>query len=211
MNDAIVKRPYRSPLREAQAEATRQRILDAGLALFAERGYPATSVNQIARAAGVSTETIYASVGSKRGIIDALLAQIDTERVAERAAAAFAASGGTPLAAIAVIAEMSVRFWVEHGTLVGVLRNGIGDPEIGGAWLARQAARRELLRSFVAGWPAGAMRADLDLDQAADVAWTLTSDQVYTLLVELRGWTIPAFTTWIRTALARELLAEPAA
>ena len=211
MNDAIVKRPYRSPLREAQAEATRQRILDAGLALFAERGYPATSVNQIARAAGVSTETIYASVGSKRGIIDALLAQIDTERVAERAAAAYAAGGGTPLAAIAVIAEMSVRFWVEHGTFVGVLRNGIGDPGIGGAWLARQAARRELLRSFVAGWPAGAMRADLDLDQAADVAWTLTSDQVYTLLVELRGWTIPAFTTWMRATLARELLAEPAA
>ncbi len=211
MNDAMVKRPYRSPLREAQAEATRQRILDAGLALFAERGYPATTVNQVARAAGVSTETIYASVGSKRGIIDTLLAQIDTERVAERAAAAFAASGGTPLDAIAVIAEMSVRFWVEHGTLVGVLRNGIGDPEIGGAWLARQSARRELLRSFVAGWPAGAMRADLDLDQAADVAWTLTSDQVYTLLVELRGWTIPAFTTWMRAALARELLAEPAA
>ena len=210
MNDAIVKRPYRSPLREAQAEATRQRILEAGLALFAERGYPATSVNQIAQAAGVSTETIYASVGSKRGIIDALLAQVDSERVAERATAEFSARGGTPQAALTVIAEMSARFWVEHGTFVGVLRSGVGDPEIGGAWLARQAARRELLRSFIAGWPAGALRADLDLDQAADVAWTLTSDPVYTLLVELRGWTVPAFTAWIRAALGRELLSEPA-
>ena len=42
MSDTIVKRPYRSPLRAAQAEATRQRILEAGLELFAERGYPAT-------------------------------------------------------------------------------------------------------------------------------------------------------------------------
>lgn len=210
MNDAIVKRPYRSPLREAQAEATRQRILDAGLALFAERGYPATSVSQIAQAAGVSTETIYASVGSKRGIIDALLEQVSLQRVGEQAAAEMAARGGTPKATIAVIAEQVTRFWVEHGKLVGVLRTGIGDPEIGGAWLARQAGRRELLRTFLAAWPPGSMRAGLDLDQATDIAWTLSSDQVYALLVELRGWSVDAYRTWTRETLERELLAESA-
>jgi AcrR family transcriptional regulator len=210
MNDAIVKRPYRSPLRAAQAEATRQRILDAGLGLFAERGYPATSVSQIAVAAGVSTETIYASVGSKRGIIDALLEQISLQRVGERAAEEMAALGGTPRATIAVIAEQVTRFWVEYGTLVGVLRNGIGDPEIGEAWLTRQAGRRELLRGFLATWPAGSLRDGLDIDRATDIAWTLSSDQVYALLVELRGWSVDAYRTWTRETLERELLAETA-
>jgi AcrR family transcriptional regulator len=207
MNDAIVKRPYRSPLRQAQAEATRQRILDAGLDLFADQGYPATSVAEIARAAGVSTETIYASVGSKRGIVDAWLAQVDLEEVAERAMADIAARGGTPATAIAVLTEMGARFWQEHGRLVGVLRNGMGDPEIGGAWLARQEGRRGAIRSFVAAWPSGSLRAGLTVDRATDIAWALTSDEVYGLFIDLRGWTSQAFVDWARETLIRELLA----
>ncbi len=128
MSDTIVKRPYRSPLRAAQAEATRQRILDAGLELFAERGYPATSVTQIAAAAGVSPETIYASVGSKRGIIDALLAQIDTEAVEERVVALVTERGGTPEAALGVAAELSATFWARHGTLVARPAQRAGGP-----------------------------------------------------------------------------------
>jgi len=206
MSDTIVKRPYRSPLRAAQAEATRQRILEAGLGLFAERGYPATSVTQIAAAAGVSPETIYASVGSKRGIIDALLAQIDTEGVEDRAAALVGERGGTPEATLGVVAELSATFWSRHGTLVGVLRNGLGDPEIGEAWMARQAARRGLLHRLISRWPAGALRDGIDLERAADIAWALTSDELYGLFVDLRGWSFDAFVAWEREALIRELL-----
>ena len=66
---SVAKRPYRSPLREAQAAATRTRILDAALDTFLERGYAGTSVAAIARAAGVSPETVYATFGTKRGIV----------------------------------------------------------------------------------------------------------------------------------------------
>ncbi len=208
MSDTIVKRPYRSPQRAAQAEATRQRILEAGLELFAERGYPATSVTQNAAAAGVSPETIYASVGSKRGIIDALLAQIDTEAVEGRLVALVRERGGTPEAALGVAAELSATFWARHGTLVRVLRNGVADPEIGEAWVARQAARRGLLYRLMARWPAGVLRDGVDLEQAADIAWAMTSDELYGLFVELRGWSFEAFVAWEREALVRELLAE---
>jgi AcrR family transcriptional regulator len=207
MSETIVKRPYRSPLREAQAEATRQRILDAGLALFAERGYPATSVTQIAAAAGVSPETIYASVGSKRGIIDALLAQIDTEAVEGRVAALIVERGGTPEATLGVVAELSATFWARHGTLVRVLRNGLGDPEIGEAWAGRQAARRGLLHRLMSRWPPGALRDGVDLERAADIAWALTSDELYGLFVDLRGWTFDTFVVWEREILTREILA----
>src|SRR4249919_3469422 len=71
------KRPYHSPLRQEQALATRQRILDAALELFGAHGYGATSIAAVAREAGVVPETIYATFGSKRGMIDGL-----TERAA---------------------------------------------------------------------------------------------------------------------------------
>ncbi len=53
-------RRYTSRLRERQAGVTRERVVRAAAELFAERGYAGTSLPQIARAAGVSTETVQA-------------------------------------------------------------------------------------------------------------------------------------------------------
>ena len=212
MNDVKMdKRPYRSPLRQEQAEATRQRILEAGLRLFAARGYSASSIGQIALEAGVSTETIYASVGSKRGIIDALLAQVDTMRIPDKAREAAAARGGGPLVAIEVLAEMATGFWAKHHVLVGVLRKGIGDPEIGEAWVERQRARRGLIHGIVSSWPRGSLRRGLDARRASDVAWALSSDEVFDLLVGMQGWTTAAYQEWLTASLVRELLSDAAA
>jgi AcrR family transcriptional regulator len=207
MNDAIVKRPYRSPLREAQAEQTRQRILDAGLRLFAERGYPVTSVAQIAQAAGVSAETIYASVGSKRGIIDGLLAQVDSERPVDRAREAVIARGGSPRVILEVYAETAGRFWAAHAQLVEVLRKGVGDPEIGGAWFERESARRGLFADAIRAWPDGTLRAGLDPDRAADIGWALTAEETYARLVERRGWSLEAYIAWTSATLIDQILA----
>jgi AcrR family transcriptional regulator len=207
MSDTIVKRRYRSPLRQAQAEATRQRILDAGLVLFAERGYPATSINQVAEAAGVSPETIYSSVGSKRGIIDALLEQVDAERPVERAREAVIARGGSPRVILEVYAETAGQFWAAHAQLVEVLRKGVGDPEIGGAWFEREAGRRALFATAVEAWPPGALRAGLDPERAADIAWVLTAEETYGRLVERRGWPLEDYIAWTRAALIEQILA----
>ena len=56
---ADVKRVYESPLRKAQAAATRRAIIDAASGLFIERGYVATSIEAIAEAAGVSRQAAY--------------------------------------------------------------------------------------------------------------------------------------------------------
>ena len=55
---------YHSPLRERQAAQTRQAILDAALALFAEQGWAATTLPAIAGRAGISVDTIYATFGT---------------------------------------------------------------------------------------------------------------------------------------------------
>jgi AcrR family transcriptional regulator len=205
---SVAKRRYRSPLREAQAAATRARILHAALDEFVAGGYPGTSVAAIARAAGVSAETIYATFGTKRGIIDALLAEVDAEGRPQRAAALSEERGGGPRVELEVLAEVASDFWAAHGSLVRLLRQGVGDPEIGQEWLRRQAARRELLSGLISRWPAGTLRKGLDTAEAADVAWSLTSDELYELLVNLRGWTLERYVDWVKATLRRELLAR---
>src|SRR5262245_33435436 len=76
---------HAAPTRRAlQAEQTRAEILSAARRLFASNGYSATSVKDIAGEAGVSVQTLYDSVGSKRDMVRRLNDLIDSEaRVGE--------------------------------------------------------------------------------------------------------------------------------
>jgi len=62
---ADVKRQYRSELRQAQAATTRRTVIEAAGRLFAERGYVATTIEDIAALAGVSRATVFTAVGGK--------------------------------------------------------------------------------------------------------------------------------------------------
>jgi AcrR family transcriptional regulator len=53
----------------------RANILSCALQLFAARGYDAVSVKEVVDAAGVTKPTLYHYFGSKRGLLDALLAE----------------------------------------------------------------------------------------------------------------------------------------
>ena len=55
----VDKRPYSSPLREADAAATRRRVIDAASRLFIRDGYGATTLKAIGEEAGVSAQTVY--------------------------------------------------------------------------------------------------------------------------------------------------------
>jgi AcrR family transcriptional regulator len=67
-----VKRQYRSARRREQALETRLRILRAAHDLFVREGYGRTTIAEVARAAGVAVETIYAAYRNK----STLLAQV---------------------------------------------------------------------------------------------------------------------------------------
>jgi AcrR family transcriptional regulator len=60
-----VKRRYDSSRRQQQAEENRRRVLAAAHALFVEKGYASTTIAEIAGAAGVAVETIYATFRNK--------------------------------------------------------------------------------------------------------------------------------------------------
>ena len=58
----------------ADGQRTRQAILDAALALFAEKGYYGTSLRDVARAVGIRESAIYNYFPGKEALFEALLA-----------------------------------------------------------------------------------------------------------------------------------------
>jgi AcrR family transcriptional regulator len=60
-----VKRPYRSERRSEQAGETRRRVVRSAHDLFVRQGYGRTTIAEVARAAGVAVETVYAAYRNK--------------------------------------------------------------------------------------------------------------------------------------------------
>ncbi len=58
-----------------EARGNRQLILSLSAELFSLRGYDAVSVTEIVEAAGVTKPTLYHYFGSKRGLLDSLIAE----------------------------------------------------------------------------------------------------------------------------------------
>ena len=63
------RRAYRSRARAEQAERTRQRILDAARELFLAQGFAPTTIAAVAERAELAAETVYATYGSKAGLL----------------------------------------------------------------------------------------------------------------------------------------------
>src|SRR6478672_4236272 len=60
-----VKRRYDSSRRQEQAQENRRRIIVAAQTLFVDKGYGRTTIADIATAAGVAAETVYAAFRNK--------------------------------------------------------------------------------------------------------------------------------------------------
>jgi AcrR family transcriptional regulator len=204
------RRRYRSPLRDRQAERTRTSILDAAAALLERDGYAGSTLRQIAEAAGVSVETVYATFGSKTALFVAL-----GERNLE-AAIRTAVPGGDMRALIAqqeldaqliTFGRAAPAIMEPIWSILDALRVGAAaDAELASAYRAGSEGRRGWMRAFAEAWSAaGRLRPDLDVGTATDVLWALTSADVYRLLVVEAGWTAERYATWL-TGAARALI-----
>jgi TetR/AcrR family transcriptional regulator, mexJK operon transcriptional repressor len=65
-----------------------ERLMDAALGLFMERGYAETTMDEIARKAGASTKTLYSRFSNKADILHAVVRRIMDRTVAGHAEAA---------------------------------------------------------------------------------------------------------------------------
>lgn len=73
------KGPRVSGLREQQKARRRHAISESAIGLFESQGYQATTMEQIAKAAGVSVPTVFAYFGSKQEILLEMLQEADRQ------------------------------------------------------------------------------------------------------------------------------------
>lgn len=74
--------PPRMNRRQAAKVRTRLKVLDAARTLFAERGYDAATIRDIAKGAGMSTGAVFANFQDKAELFEAVLTE-DMTRLAE--------------------------------------------------------------------------------------------------------------------------------
>ncbi len=214
MSDPVKPRRYRSSLREEQARRTRQAILSAARQVFAEHGYAATTIAQIAATAGVAVDTVYASVGTKpvlmRLLIETAISGIDQAVPADQrdyvqqVKAAVTAQDKIRIYAAAVT-DINRRMAPLHLVLRGAAATAPELAEMRDEISARRAANMRLFARDLAA--TGELRPDLDVDEVADVVWSMNSAEYFTLLVRERGWDPDEFAAWLAEAWSRLFLA----
>lgn len=87
MNIESAKRTYRQSARAAAAEATADRILDAFFRQFLDHWFDEIRLEDVAREAGVSVQTVIRRFGSKEGLIDPMQERLGREVRGRRAVA----------------------------------------------------------------------------------------------------------------------------
>lgn len=164
---------------------------------------------EIARAAGVSRQSVYLHFGSKSGLLLALVAHVDAQRdvnelvdnlwtlpdalTALEAAADLAAATNPEVHRIALALD-AARRW---------------DAAFEEAWKDRTSHRVTRYRRL-ARWldKEALLGAGWRIDHATDFIWSVTSVQTYDQLVIERGLSIEDYATLLRTSLRATLTSE---
>jgi AcrR family transcriptional regulator len=189
-------RNYQSRLREAAAAATRAKITAAARALFSADGYAGTSIDAVARAAGVAVQTVYASYGTKRAILFAILDQADRDAGGDQLTASLGAASGNPRKQLEAMVAFTARFYTVNADVVAVARQTAGvEPDLAALWQTGEARRRTAQTPLVKSW-APVLRKGLKPAEALDVLWSMTGADIYHLFVEERGWSVKRFERW---------------
>ncbi len=204
------KRVYRSTLRAEQARRTRAAVLDAAGHCFLERGYAATTMKDVAAAAGVSVPTVFAQ-GGKAALLLACVDRVlvgDDEEVPLLARELFVRLAEAPdkqgkLAALRDIAA-------DRGpAAVPMLRAfetaAAADPDLRDVWTdyeSRRYADMRALTVMFGPW----LRPGLDVDTATDIWWATFGLETTDRLLRDRGWPAERFADWFADAVDRLLL-----
>jgi AcrR family transcriptional regulator len=209
MSARVKSRRYDATGRRARAAARRSRVLDVAEQLMLRHGYEATTVAAIADQAGVSVETVYKSFGGKPGLAWGLyergLAGSGTEHAETRSGRLRDTDPAT-----------LVRGWSELATEVAprvaplqllVRTAAASDPRMQKEYDAMDASRLTRMRENAAALAAlGGLREGITVEEAGDVLFSVSSSEMYDLLVVRRGWTVERYARYVRDTITHALL-----
>ncbi|EGB96673.2 TetR/AcrR family transcriptional regulator [Pseudomonas juntendi] len=159
-----------SGLRERQMELRRQAISEAAIELFRDQGYAQTSIDQIAKLAGVSSPTVFKYYPSKQEILLGLLQEADQRAVLDLREVMHQFED--PVDLLCHLESLLISYslkvlpapiWAELLPLV--LSGGVGLPD--SYHQMNHKLQGEIANVLRALQEAGKLRADLDVELAA--------------------------------------------
>ncbi len=147
-------KPTATRPRVPRAERERQMLAAAEL-VFAERGYQATSMDEIAARVGVTKPMLYEYFGSKDGLLRACLAR--ARQQLQDATVAAASPGGAPREVMARALEAFFAFVDQHAAAWSVLQTEAVLQAGPGADEIEEIRRQQSLhtQALLAGMPGG--------------------------------------------------------
>ena len=201
------KRTYSTGLRQAQAQITKRRILDAASRLFVDRGYNSVTVEDIAHEAGVAYQTVYAVFRTKLAVAEAIIwSSFQTEGIDELMAEA---RESRDLAVhIRIGVQMARRLNERFATIVRFMRES-GDPALLAEYQKIEGLRFDQIRAQVSPvLKTAQLRKGISPADALGSMWAMTGTDLYNQLVSGRRWTASRYEEWLKDALINMLL-EP--
>ena len=197
--------------RAEYAEITRRSIVDAARRRFAEHGYRATTVDQVAQDARVAPKTVYAVAGGKRGLLRTVLIPWAEAAVVDDNLAAMRdmRSGHAVLALVgATVRELCE----ELRDIIRLAVDAAAQDEDAAAALSATVAR--IRRNFVEVVDHLAalhsLRPDLPTERATDILEFYFRPDPYLHLVDHAGWPPEDAERWLVEQAAAALLAPTA-
>jgi AcrR family transcriptional regulator len=201
-------RPYRSALRDEQAERTKLLIAEAARSRFVESGWAGTSVRSVATAAGVSEATVYAVYGTKAGLAVTLVDSADAAADVEQTLRELASAEGDPRRQLAAFVGFDRRLFERGGDGLRVMVEGMrNEPALADAYAEGRGRGERNRREVFSRWPAAARRRGVTVQRALDVYAVTVSIQAYDIATHERGWAPDRVERWWLDSLAEQILA----
>ncbi len=205
------KRPYHSQRRQRQAEETRQRILAAARQLLESRGYARMTLEAVAEAAGVSPKTVSAVIGSKTAILVELVTELvnpDTFDTHIQYLLDQLRTVQEPIRRLELVVQITRHVYDSLVSEFELLRtSGVVILELTDLAKQIEARRRQRQTYLIADLrEQGVLRHTLSLAEGTDVLWSLTSYDLYRMLVIQQSWDASRYESWLTNLLIEHLL-----
>lgn len=212
--DGVKRRSYDSTRRRAQAAETRVAIVHAARDLFIEHGYGHTTMADVARAAGVSVETVHKSVGTKAVLLhrawDITVGGDDQDIVFHERPEVLAIRSEPDLARrLMRHADFSTQTARRIAPFQLMVQSAAGADPAAAAMLDEMGRQRLAGLTVMAAEAAKTGQLAVPEDECRDILWSMTDGMLWHRLVQERGWSNERFAGWLGRVWVDRLVANP--
>ena len=209
----VKRRSYDSTRRRARAEEARTAIVRAARDLFLARGYGHTTLADVARAAGVSVETIHKSVGTKAVLLhrawDITIGGDEEDIVFHERPEVRAIRSEPDLARRLMLhAAFSTRTAQRIAPFQLMVQSAAGADPAAAAMLEEMGRQRFAGMGVLAAEAALTDQLAVPEDECRDVIWSMTDGMLWHRLVNERGWSNDRFADWLGTVWVDRLVTK---